>query len=60
MYKRQEYIIQFVENYGGIAYTNQKQKEYAKKAIESLNTYEDSDVKEALINFVEFVISRTK
>ncbi|HES59743.1 MAG TPA: polyprenyl synthetase family protein [Caldithrix sp.] len=58
--KSVEYIIQFVENYGGIAYTNQKQKEYAKKAIESLNTYEDSDVKEALINFVEFVISRTK
>jgi octaprenyl-diphosphate synthase len=54
------YIIQFVENYGGIKYTTQKQKEYASKAIHSLDIYEENDVKNALIDFIEFVISRTR
>ena len=54
------YIIQFVEHYGGIEYTNQKQKEYAIKAKQSLDAYENNDVKNALINFIEFIINRTK
>lgn len=55
-----EYIIQFVEKNGGVEYAIQKQNEYARCAKENLNTYVDSDVKNALINFVDFVISRTK
>jgi len=54
------YIIQFVENYGGIEYTIQKQIEFALKAKQSLNIYKDTDVKKALIDFIDFVISRTK
>jgi octaprenyl-diphosphate synthase len=55
-----EYIIQFVENYGGIEYTNQKQNEYALKAKQCLDVYKDNDVKDALINFIEFIINRTR
>jgi len=55
-----EYIINFVEAYGGVDYTIQKQIEYASKAKDSLNIYADTDVKMALIDFIEYVISRTK
>ena len=55
-----EQIIQFVENNGGIDYTIQKQNEYALKAKQSLDVYEENDVKKSLIDFIEFVISRTK
>ncbi|MEJ2542599.1 MAG: polyprenyl synthetase family protein [Calditrichaceae bacterium] len=54
------YIIQFVENYGGIEYTKQRQNDYAFQAQKSLNSYENNDVKEALLNFIEFIINRTK
>lgn len=55
-----EYIIQFVETYGGVEYAIQKQNEYAQDAKNNLSAYADSDVKTALTDFVEFVISRTK
>jgi len=55
-----EYIIQFVEDHGGIEYAIQKQHEYALKAKESIKDYPDSEVKTALIDFVDYVISRTK
>lgn len=54
------YIIQFVEKYKGIEYTIQKQNEYASKAKECLVSYKNNDVKEALIDFVDYIISRTK
>ena len=55
-----EYIIQFVETYGGVEYAIQKQNEYAQDAKNNLSAYADSNVKTALTDFVEFVISRTK
>ena len=55
-----KYIIQFVETYGGVEYAIQKQNEYAQDAKNYLSAYADSDVKTALTDFVEFVISRTK
>ncbi|MEJ2055695.1 MAG: polyprenyl synthetase family protein [Calditrichaceae bacterium] len=55
-----KYIIQFVEDHGGIEYAVRMQNKYATKAKESLNIYTDSDVKTALINFVDYVINRTK
>lgn len=55
-----KYIIQFVETYGGVEYAIQKQNEYAQDAKNNLSAYADSNVKTALTDFVEFVISRTK
>lgn len=55
-----DYIIQFVEHYGGIEYTIQKQKEYTSKAKDSLDIYEENNVKNALIDLIEFIINRTK
>lgn len=55
-----EYIIKFVENYGGIDYTIKKQNEYALNAKNSICDFPETDAKQAMIDFVEFVVSRTK
>lgn len=55
-----KFIIKFVEAHGGVKYATQRQNEYAQKAKDSLNSYPESEIKTALLNFVDYTISRTK
>lgn len=55
-----KFIINFVEEYGGITYAEMKKNEYAQKAKDLLSDYSNSQVKRALLNFVDYAISRTK
>jgi octaprenyl-diphosphate synthase len=53
-------IIQFAEKYNGIEYAQRKLVEYAEKAKGILSSYPKSDVKDAMINFVDYIILRSK
>jgi len=51
--------VNFVKEGGGLEYTEQKLKLHSQKAIDSLSNLEDSEIKEALIEFVQFNIDRS-
>jgi len=51
-------IFEFVAKYDGINYANNRAKEYASKAIDIISKYRDSESKQALIDLVNFIISR--
>jgi len=51
-------VIEFVKRYDGIDYSEKVSKEYAQKAIKSLEIFEPSEAKDSLINLVEFVVNR--
>ncbi|RUT78822.1 polyprenyl synthetase family protein [Ancylomarina longa] len=53
-------LIHFVKENGGIEYTRNKMLEYKNKAIEMLDEFTESDVKLALLNLVDYTISRNK
>jgi len=53
-------IIRFVEDKGGIEYANSKKEEYAQAAKGCLESYPDSDVKQALFSFVDYTVTRKK
>ncbi len=52
-------IISFAEKYEGISYAQKLQDTYAQKAKSALSGYPESEVKNALLNFVEYVIERS-
>ncbi len=51
-------VIDFVINHDGINYSEKIAKEYAHKAIQSLQIFELSEVKNSLIQLVEFILNR--
>jgi len=51
-------VIDFVKKYDGISYSEKVSKEYAQKAINSLDIFESSEAKDSLIKLVEFVVNR--
>jgi octaprenyl-diphosphate synthase len=51
-------VIDFVKNYGGLIFAEKKMLEYKSKALEKLNTFQDSDAKNSLISLLEFTINR--
>jgi len=53
-----EKIISFVINNGGIDYSKGIAELYSQKAKDSLNIFEESDSKTALIKLIEFVVNR--
>ncbi|HWF44481.1 MAG TPA: polyprenyl synthetase family protein [Candidatus Kapabacteria bacterium] len=53
-------VIGFVTESGGIEYARTKAEEYAEHARASLTTLPDSDAKESLRLFVDFVLEREK
>lgn len=53
-------VIDFVKHNNGISYSEEKAKEYAQKAIDSLSIYQDSATKDSLIQLVNFVVEREK
>ncbi len=52
-------VIDFVESNGGIDYALAKAEQYALLARQNLASFPDSDAKEALLQFVDFVMERS-
>ena len=52
-------LIAFAVAHGGIEYANKKMYEYAEKAKSLLDSFSDSEVKQALLQYVDFVVDRT-
>ncbi|MCD6374313.1 MAG: polyprenyl synthetase family protein [Caldisericaceae bacterium] len=55
-----EYILDFVAQYNGINYAEQKLQEYSEKAKQCIAVYDDTEVKKAMEAFVDFTINRAK
>jgi octaprenyl-diphosphate synthase len=53
-------IIIFVKEYGGIEYANKKAEEYRNRAFEDLAVLEPSASRQALREFTDFVVTRSK
>jgi octaprenyl-diphosphate synthase len=51
-------VIDFVKNYGGLVFAEQKMQEYKDRAVDKLSAFPDSDSKKSLISLLEFTISR--
>lgn len=58
--KRVKEVIQFVKDAGGLVYAEKKMKEYQKRAVDILDSYPDSEFKEALNLMMNYVIDRDK
>jgi octaprenyl-diphosphate synthase len=53
-------VISFVSDYGGIQYAELKMNQFRDKALAILDSYNDSDVKDSLKEFVNYTTSRKK
>lgn len=53
-------LIAFVKDKGGIEYTREKMMEYKQKALNVLNEFPKTEAQIALIDLVDYSISRTK
>lgn len=53
-------IIEFTTKQGGIEYAMEKGRKFSQEAIKHINFLPDSDAKESLINFANYVIEREK
>jgi octaprenyl-diphosphate synthase len=51
-------VIQYVQQHGGIAYAQEKMKQYTQEALELLHTYPDSPARQAMEQLVHYVIDR--
>tara|TARA_B100002052_G_scaffold85758_1_gene78792 strand:+ start:3890 stop:4864 length:975 start_codon:yes stop_codon:yes gene_type:complete len=51
-------VKKIIENYGGIEYTENKIKEFSKKALEELNVFENSKYKDMLVEMLNFNLVR--
>jgi len=58
--KKVAQLIHFVKENGGIDYTRNKMLEYKNKAVSILETYSNSDEKTAMLELVDYTISRSK
>ncbi|TFG42547.1 MAG: polyprenyl synthetase family protein [Bacteroidia bacterium] len=55
-----EEVVRFVSEHGGMEYAAGRMNQYRDKALSILDTYEDSEVKNSLIEFVNYTTSRNK
>ncbi len=55
-----ETILEFVEDYNGITYSEQKAKQYAEIAYSKIKAFPESPSKESLVKFLSFVVDRIK
>jgi len=53
-------IISFVSDYGGMEYAEIKMNQYRDKALAILDSYNDSEVKDSMREFVHYTTSRKK
>jgi octaprenyl-diphosphate synthase len=51
-------LIDFAKNHGGIEYAYQKIEEFKNKSLHFIDEIEDAEIKEALINAIEYVVER--
>ncbi len=51
-------VIDYVQQSGGIAYAQEKMKQYKQEAIEILHTYPETPARKAMEELVDFVIDR--
>ena len=58
--KRVKEVIAFVKEKGGLEYAQQKMHEFKDKALSILESYPNSDYKEALVLMVNYVVERKK
>ena len=58
--KRVKEVIAFVKDKGGLEYAQKKMHEFKNKALAVLNTYPDSQYKDALELMVNYVVERKK
>lgn len=58
--KRVKQVIEFVKDIGGLTYAESKMHEFKEEALQLLNSYPDSDYKEALKTMVKYVVERKK
>jgi octaprenyl-diphosphate synthase len=58
--KKIKEIIRFVKDKGGIEYTGKIMMEYGSRALEVLDSYPDSEVKESLKEMVNYTVKRKK
>lgn len=58
--KKVQEIIDFVKANDGLEYAHQQMLNYAKKAVDSIEFYEDSETKMALIKMVDYTMKRKK
>ena len=56
--KKVQYVLDTVQNCGGIEYAHNKMIAYRDEALEILNNFEDSEVKQALEQLVRFTTDR--
>ena len=56
--KKIQFVLDTVQNIGGIEYAHQKMIAYRDEALEILNSFEDSEVKKALEQLVRFTTDR--
>jgi octaprenyl-diphosphate synthase len=55
-----EFIVDFVQRNGGIAYAEARAQEYGTAAHQCLTPFPDSDAKRSLEHFIDFVMEREK
>jgi octaprenyl-diphosphate synthase len=55
-----DYITRFALKHGGVEYARSRMEEFREKAIRELDGFPDSIYKQALIDCVEFAVTRTK
>lgn len=53
-------VVSFVTDHGGMEYAELKMNQYRDKALAILDTYQDSEVKNSLKEFVNYTTSRNK
>jgi octaprenyl-diphosphate synthase len=53
-------VVKFASEKGGIAYTEKMMHHYSTKATDIIDTYPESEVKTALLEYVKYVIERKK
>ena len=52
-------LVDFTKQNGGIEYAVQMMNDYAQKAKDLLASFPDSDVKQALFTYVDYVVGRS-
>ena len=53
-------LIEFTKEHGGIEYATKVMVEFKEKALSLLASMEDTDVKKALICYLDYVVEREK
>ena len=58
--KQVDFVQSFVKNHGGIEYATEQALNKVRSATKNLERFPDSNIKQSLVNFAHFVVSREK